>query len=97
MKRILLHPLITEKVTKLGEKSIYGFVVAPTANKIEIKRQVETFYSVKVEDVNTMRYAGKKIHRYGKRGLNQGREAAYKKAIVTLQKGDVIDFYAEVK
>lgn len=74
----------------------YGFIVDKRANKIEIKKAVENFYNVKVVDVNTMNYAGKSKNRYTKAGFIQGRTNAFKKAIVTLAQGDVIDFYSNI-
>jgi len=74
----------------------YGFVVDKRANKIEIKKAVETFYGVKVIDVNTMNYSGKLKSRYTKAGFLTGRTNAFKKAIVTLAEGDSIDFYASI-
>ncbi len=74
----------------------YGFIVDKRANKIEIKNAVEQFYNVKVLDVNTMNYSGKNKSRYTKAGFLTGRTNAYKKAIVTLAEGDVIDFYASI-
>ena len=90
---ILQKPLITEKVTKANERGVYGFIVNRKANKIDIQKSVEKFYNVTVESVNTMRYRGKKKVRYTKTGTNKGRTSAYKKALVTLKTGNVIDFY----
>lgn len=90
---ILQKPLITEKVTKANERGVYGFIVNRKANKIDIQKSVEKFYNVTVESVNTMRYRGKKKVRYTKIGMNKGRTSAYKKALVTLKTGNVIDFY----
>ena len=81
---------ITEKQNK------YGFVVRPEANKIELKKEIETRYNVTVVDVNTCIYAGKNKARYTKAGLLKGRTNAFKKAIVTLKEGDVIDFYSNI-
>lgn len=74
----------------------YGFVVAKDANKLEIKQAVEELYDVKVAEVNTMRYAGKRKQRYTKSGISVGRTASYKKAVVTLAEGEVIDFYSNI-
>ena len=57
---IIIKPLVTEKMTKIGEKlNRVGFLVEKTANKIEIRNAVESMYNVKVSEVNTMRYDGK--------------------------------------
>ena len=74
----------------------YGFIVDKRANKIEIKKAIESFYNVKVLDVNTMNYSGKVKSRYTKAGFLTGRTNAFKKAIVTLAEGDAIDFYANI-
>jgi large subunit ribosomal protein L23 len=94
---ILKRPLITEKATAAGEKlGRYGFIVDRNANKIQIKKAVEEMYNVTVEDVNTMRYAGKKKSRYTKTGFVSGRSMHFKKAVVSLKKGETIDFYSSI-
>jgi len=94
---ILQKPLVTEKMTAQSEKlNVYGFVVNKRANKIEIKKAVEQMYNVTVTSVNTIRYAGKVKSRYTKAGLVTGRTNAFKKAIVKLAEGDVIDFYSNI-
>ncbi len=94
----IIKPLVTEKMTKITEKqpNRYGFVVRPEANKLEIKKEVEALYNVTVEEVNTMRYAGKRSQRYTKAGLVRGHKSAFKKAIVTLKEGEEIDFYSNI-
>jgi len=97
MKQILLEPIITEKLTNLGEKlNRYGFLVAIDANKIDIKKAVETRYQVKVDSVNTLRQSGKNKTRYTKRGVYKGRKNNIKKALVTLQPGYSIDFFSNI-
>ena len=94
---VIIKPLVTEKMTNITEKqNKFGFVVRPDANKIEIKKEGEALYNVTVTDVNTCRYAGKNKSRYTKSGLIKGRTNAFKKAIVTLKEGDVIDFYSNI-
>lgn len=94
---ILQKPIITEKMT-IQEKKLnrYGFIVAISANKIQIKKAVEELYNVTVETVNTMRYGGKSKSRHTKTGIQRGKTNSFKKAIVTLQKGDTIDFYSNI-
>ena len=94
----IIKPLVTEKMTKITDKrpNRYGFVVRPEANKLQIKNEVESQYNVTVEDVNTMKYAGKRSARYTKAGLVKGQKIAFKKAIVTLKEGDTIDFYSNI-
>lgn len=95
---ILIKPILTEKQTAISEKfpNRYGFRVAPSANKVDIKNAVEKIYGVKVESVNTMNYAGKRKSRYTKSGVISGKTSAYKKAIVTLKEGEVIDFFSNI-
>lgn len=84
-----------ETRTKKAETK-YGFIVLPEANKLEIKKEIESLYNVTVIDVNTARYAGKRQSRYTRKGLIKGQKNAYKKAIVTLKEGDSIDFYSNI-
>lgn len=94
----IIKPLVTEKMTQISEKkpNRYGFIVRPEANKLEIKKEVEAQYNVTVEDVNTMRYAGKRSSRYTRAGLVKYQKNAFKKAIVTLKEGESIDFYSNI-
>ena len=90
--QIVKYPLITEKSTILREdKAQYTFRVDRRANKNEIKKAIETiFKDVSVVSVNTINVRGKpKRFRYNKRG----KTSDWKKAIVTLKEGDVIDIY----
>lgn len=93
---VLKKPLVTEKISALNEKGVYGFVVELKANKVEIKKAVEKTYGVSVESVNTMRYQGKKKSRYTKSKVVSGRTTAFKKAIVRVAEGEVIDFYSGI-
>ena len=94
---VLIKPLITEKMTDLSEqRNQYGFVVDRKANKIQIKEAVENQYNVTVTSVNTMLYAGKTKKRYTKSAILDGRTNHFKKALVTVAEGDVIDFYANI-
>lgn len=94
----IIKPLVTEKMTALTEKrnNVFGFIVRPEANKLEIKAEVEGRYNVNVKSVRTMRYAGKSKSRYTRAGLVRGRSNAFKKAIVTLNDGETIDFYSNI-
>jgi len=93
---VLKRPIITEKVSAQNESGKYGFVVDINANKVEIKRAVEKMYGVTVAEVNTMRYAGKSKTRYTKSKVISGKTSAFKKAIVTVADGEVIDFYSGI-
>ncbi len=93
---VIVKPIITEKMSNLEEKlGRYGFIVNNTANKVQIKKAVEATYGVTVESVNTMRYAGK-AKRNRKTWAMDGRTASFKKAIVTLKEGEVIDIYGNI-
>jgi large subunit ribosomal protein L23 len=93
---ILKQPLITEKISALNEKGVYGFIVEKTADKEQIKSTVEKKYGVKVVAVRTMRYAAKHKTRYTKNKIVSGFTNSYKKAIVQVAEGEVIDFYGEL-
>ena len=94
---IVIKPVITEKMTAMGEKlNRYGFIVQRKANKLQIKKAVEELYSVQIRDVNTMVIPGKAKTRYTKSGFISGQTSAYKKAIVTLKEGETIDFYSNI-
>ena len=94
---ILIKPLITEKMTDQTERfNRYGFVVDRRASKPQIKAAVEDLYNVTVASVNTMVYGGKSKSRYTKSGVITGKANSFKKAIVTLEEGDVIDFYSNI-
>ncbi len=94
---ILIKPIVTEKMTKQGETlNRYGFIVDKRADKLQIKNAINKMYGVNVIAVNTMRYSGKVKYRYTKSGMSKGKTNAYKKAIVTLAQGEVIDFYSNI-
>lgn len=93
---VLKKPLVTEKVSALNEKGKYGFIVEKRANKVEIKQAVEKLYGVNVENVRTMIYQGKQKSRFTKSKVISGRTPSFKKAIVTVAEGDVIDFYSGI-
>ena len=95
---ILIKPILTEKQTDISEKypNRYAFRVLPSANKAEIKNAIEQMYKVTVVRVNTMNYDGKRKSRYTKAGMVNGRTASFKKAIITLKEGEVIDFFSNI-
>jgi large subunit ribosomal protein L23 len=94
---ILIKPIVTEKMTAQGEKfNRYGFIVEKTANKLQIREAIEELYEVTVVDVNTMRYGGKRKSRFTRSGVTQGKTNSYKKAVVTVAEGEVIDFYSNI-
>ncbi len=97
MAEILISPLISEKMNNLNQKlNQVGFLVAKTSNKIQIKSEVEKMYGVTVNAVKTVMVPGKTKTRNTKKGMSRGMKQSYKKAYVTLAKGETIDFYANV-
>ncbi|MDP7638131.1 MAG: 50S ribosomal protein L23 [Candidatus Hydrogenedentes bacterium] len=90
---IVKAPLLSEESTLQSEsKNKYTFRVDPRANKRQIKEAIEQLYSksnIKVVSVNTMNYMGKVGMRRG--GGAVGRRPNWKKAIVTLRQGDMIE------
>jgi large subunit ribosomal protein L23 len=86
---ILISPVISEKSYGLLDENKYTFVVAPHANKTQIKIAVEQVFGVKVTSVNTLNREGKTVR--SRTGI--GRRAATKRAIVTVASGDRIDIF----
>ena len=96
-KYILIKPLITEKSESLSDdQNKYSFVVDKRANKVEIKKAVESMYNVEVAKVNTAIMPGKAVVRSTKSGILKGHKGNYKKAIITLAYGDEIDFFGDL-
>ena len=94
---VLVKPILSEKANQLSEKSrVYSFKVARFANKLEIKKAVEDFYGVTVEDVRTAVAPAKSKSRFTKAGVISGRKPSYKKAFVTVGEGDSIDLYSTI-
>lgn len=94
---ILIKPIITEKATKDSEIfNRYAFVVNKQANKLEIKGAVESAYGVAVKSVRTLIQPAERKTKYTKKGLVTGLTSGYKKAIVQLADGEVIDFYNNI-
>ena len=89
--QIVKYPIITDKATRLLENNQYSFVVDRYSDKIEIKDAIENLFDVKVIKINTCRLPRKKkrVGRY------IGWKPQYKKAIVTLSEGDVINLFTD--
>jgi large subunit ribosomal protein L23 len=86
---VLLRPVVSEKSYGLLDEGKYTFVVAPDANKTQIKQAVEEVFRVKVTGVNTLNRQGKRRRtRFG-----YGKRSDTKRAIVTLADGDRIDIF----
>lgn len=96
MTAILIHPLLTEKMTALGTKRQYAFKVAASTNKIEVAKAVEKKFNVEVVSVRTLLVKGKRKFSMTRRGRMEGKKSGWKKAIVTLKDGQTIDFLANV-
>lgn len=94
---VILAPVVTEKTAQQMEVgNVYTFIVSGDANKIEIGSAVERIWDVTVQDVRTMKYAGKAKRSFlGRMSKNQqkGRRASFKKAVVQLAEGDHIELY----
>ena len=89
--QIIKYPIITDKTTRLLENNQYSFIVDRQSDKITIKAAIEYLFNVKVIKVNTCRLPRKKkrVGRY------TGWKPQYKKAIVSLAEGDVINLFTE--
>ena len=86
---VLIKPVISEKSYRLVDDGKYTFLVAPDANKTQIRQAVEHVFRVKVTGVNTINRPGKRRRtRYG-----WGKRADTKRAIVTLAAGERIDVF----
>ncbi|MBM3118838.1 MAG: 50S ribosomal protein L23 [Chloroflexi bacterium] len=89
---VLRRPLITEKSTLLKEQNRYAFEVASGASKRQIKEAVEAAFKVSVVKINVMNVPGK-MKRIGRR---QVLTPVWKKAVVTLEPGQKIEFFEGV-
>lgn len=86
--RILIRPIISEKATNLEILNKYVFEVPPDINKIEIGKAIKELYNVDPIRIHIVKVKGKLV-RYGK---TSGRTKKWKKSIITLKKGDKIEF-----
>lgn len=94
--QILIKPIISEKSERLsGSLGQYSFVVEKTANKLQIKEAVEKMYGVSVTRVNTAVMPSKAKVRNTRSGMLKGRVSAYKKAYITLNEGEELDFFID--
>jgi large subunit ribosomal protein L23 len=88
---VVLRPVVSEKSYAAMDANVYTFIVAPDANKIEIRQAVEAIFNVRVRNVNT-------LNRYGKRKRNRrtgtwGQRSTQRRAVVTLAEGDTIEIF----
>lgn len=86
---VIVKPVVSEKSYAASDRGQYTFVVAPDANKVQIKQAIEQIFNVKVTKVNT-------LHRIGKRQRTRtgfGQRVSQKRAIVTVAEGQTIDIF----
>lgn len=88
---VIIRPVVSEKSYAAYDDNVYTFVVAPDANKVEIRQAIESIFNVKVKNVNT-------LNRDGKRKRNRktgafGQRTGQKRAIVSLVEGDRIEIF----
>ncbi|MEK7681019.1 MAG: 50S ribosomal protein L23 [Patescibacteria group bacterium] len=90
--QVLIRPLVTEKSAIAESANKYSFEVSGWTNKIQIKQAIKEIYGIAPTDVNVINMEGRAV-RFGRA---QGRRSGFKKAIVTLPQGKVIDIHAGV-
>ena len=88
---IIIKPVVSEKSYAAYDLNVYTFVVAPDANKIEIRHAIETIFGVKVTNVNTVTRKGKR-KRNRRSGMWSSRPTT-KRAVVSLAAGDRIEIF----
>ena len=88
---VIIRPVVSEKSYALLDNGVYTFIVASSANKIEIRQAIEAIFGVRVAKVNTMNRQGKR--KRNRRTFTYGTRADTKRAIVTLAEGDKIDIF----
>jgi large subunit ribosomal protein L23 len=88
---IIIRPVVSEKSYGLLDAGVYTFVVAPDANKLQIREAVETIFHVRVTKVNTLNRKGKR--KRNRRTFTFGKRSDTKRAIVTLAAGDRIELF----
>ena len=97
LSEVLIKPILTEKANGQQDKlRRYAFKVAKKANKLEIKKAIESFYGVTVTGVNTAVAPAKNKSRFTKAGVISGGKPSYKKAFVTVAEGETIDLYSSI-
>ena len=85
---IIKFPVVTEKSTKISENNQFVFKVDTDTSKDEVKKAIEKIFKVKVKSVNTINVKGKKKVFKG----TKGKRSDYKKAVITLIKGETLDY-----
>jgi large subunit ribosomal protein L23 len=93
-RQIIIRPLYTEKISRLQEsENKFAFEVARGANKIEIRKEIEKKFAVKVIGIQTMNIRGKMRQQLTRAGRFYGRRPDWKKAVVTLAEGQTLDLF----
>lgn len=90
-RSVIIRPVVSEKSYALLDQGVYTFVVAPDANKVEIRHAVESIFGVNVVKVNTLNRPGKRKRNRGRATF--GKRADTKRAIVTLASGQTIPIF----
>ena len=88
---IIIRPVVSEKSYAAYDANVYTFLVAPDANKIEIKHAIESIFGVRVTNVNTLNRSGKR--KRNRRTGDWGQRSSQRRAIVSLAEGDNIDIF----
>jgi large subunit ribosomal protein L23 len=88
---IIIRPVVSEKSYAALDANVYTFVVAPDANKVEIKHAVESIFGVRVTNVNTLNRSGKR--KRNRRSGGWGSRPSTKRAVVSLAEGDRIEIF----
>ncbi len=88
---VILRPVVSEKSYAAYDANVYTFLVAPDANKIQIKQAVEEIFGVRVTNVNTVNRKGKR--KRNRRTGDWGKRSDQRRAIVSLAEGDSIEIF----
>jgi large subunit ribosomal protein L23 len=88
---VIIKPVVSEKSYAAFDNNVYTFVVAPDANKIEIRQAIEAIFGVRVTNVNTINRKGKR--KRNRRSGGWGSRPSTRRAIVSLAEGDRIEIF----
>jgi large subunit ribosomal protein L23 len=89
--QVIQKPILSEKAMKYTADGRYVFQCVPSTNKIEIKKEVEKIFEVKVKSVRTLNVKPKATRRFTRTGVLRGHTARRKKAYITLMPGYTIE------
>ena len=93
---LIRRPVLTEKINALKDKRQFAFEVDPSANKIQIGKEIEKRFNVTITSIRVQTVRGKKKSQLTRRGRFQGRTRSWKKVIVTLKEGQSIEYAEKV-